>query len=117
MALAGPGIIAIAHPMIAAMRSNRAGDRPAIQRFQQVMKCATTVRHGRPQNHVWRHDFDPKYRDCLPYIPFPRKKSRTAMGEGRDPFPPSPPAFAGVTGYLGPILVCHPVSRVKGSSG
>jgi hypothetical protein len=35
------------------------------------VKCATTVRHGRPQNHVRRHDFDPKSWACLPCIHFP----------------------------------------------
>ena len=71
MALACPGIIAPAHPVIAVMRGHRAGDDPTIQRFQQAVKCGTTMGHGRPQNHVWQHDFDPKCRVCLPCFRFP----------------------------------------------
>jgi hypothetical protein len=38
MALAGPGVVAAAHPAIAAMRGHGAGDEPTIQRFQQTVK-------------------------------------------------------------------------------
>src|SRR5439155_3440335 len=47
VALAGPGIVAAADPMIAVMRLHRAGDDPTTQRFQKTGKCATRKRHGR----------------------------------------------------------------------
>jgi hypothetical protein len=59
--------------MITATRANRAGNHPTIQWFQQAVKCGTTVGHGRPQNHVWQHDFDQNLGVCLPCIAFPYK--------------------------------------------
>jgi hypothetical protein len=48
IALAGPGVVAAAHAMIAAMRGHGAGDHPTIQRFQQPVKRGRTIGHGRP---------------------------------------------------------------------
>ena len=47
VALAGPGIVAAADPMIALILLHRAGDDPTIQWFQKTGKCATRKRHGR----------------------------------------------------------------------
>ncbi len=62
----GPRPLTAADPTVAGMRGDGAGDDPSIQRFQQLVKCATKIGHGTPQNHVWRHDFGPTYRVCLP---------------------------------------------------
>ena len=62
----GPRPLTAADPTVAGMRGDGAGDDPSIQRFQQLVKRATKIGHGRPQNHVWRRDFGPTYRVCLP---------------------------------------------------
>jgi len=57
MPLAGPGVVAAAHPAITIMCRHCAGNDPTIQRFQQTLKRGRGIGHGRPQNHVWQHDF------------------------------------------------------------
>jgi len=85
VALAGPGVVARADPMVAGMHADRPSNHPAIQRFQKIGKRATHKRHGgRLRNHVWQHDSWPQYgRPSAMHFDSP-PKSRTAMGADRD---------------------------------
>jgi len=58
--LASPGVITVTNAMIAPVPRHRPIPHAPIKRFQKTMKCGAKEQHGRPQNRVWRLDFEAK---------------------------------------------------------
>jgi hypothetical protein len=69
----------MANAMIAFVPFHRSIDHTPIKRFQKAMKCGTKERHGRPQNRVWRLDFESKAQALSAVQRHATKKSRTAV--------------------------------------